>query len=157
MRSQKGRCHRRDKRQRLNRLGSTATLELQIRRQGPDIDKALNTAGLAVSADLPDPPATLSQKPVLLTREQSVRDFTNGDPKQRIIAARQCDDSIASWLQSPWEAGKTRLASRNRYVRLWCVTVNIPADQLLDFDKDGIRSYKDGYSEFTGTRPATKT
>lgn len=141
----------------LNRLGSTATLELQIRRQGPDIDKALNTAGLPVSGDLPDPSATLSPKPVFLTQEQSARDFTNGDPKERIIAARQCDDSIASWLQSPWEADKTRLASRNRYVRLWCVTVNVPADQLLDFDKDGIRSYKDGYSEFIGTRPSTKT
>ncbi|MGF6368988.1 hypothetical protein OKW40_001738 [Paraburkholderia sp. RAU6.4a] len=81
----------------------------------------------------------------------------DGDPKQRIIAARQCDDSIASWLQSPWEADKIRLASRNRHVRLWCVTINIPADQLLDFDKDGIRSYKDGYSEFIGTRPAAKT
>lgn len=34
---------------------------------------------------------------------------------------------------------------------------NVPADQLLDFDKDGIRSSKDGYSEFIVTRPSTKT
>ncbi|MGY6258273.1 hypothetical protein ACXIVK_32925 [Paraburkholderia caledonica] len=141
----------------LNRLGSTATLEFQVRRQGPDIDKALNTAGLPLSADLPDPPATLGPKPVLLAREQSVRDFTNGDTKQHVIAARQCDDSIASWLQSPWEPDKSRLANRNKYVRLWCVTINVPADQLLDFDKDGIRSYKDGYSAFIGARPSTKT
>jgi hypothetical protein len=141
----------------LNRMGSTATLELQIRREGSDIDKSLTIAGLALSADLPEPASTHNPKPVLLTREQSVRDFANGDPQQPIIAARQCDDSIASWLRSPWEAEKSRLANRNKYVRLWCVTVNVPADQLLDFDKDGTRSYKGGYSEFIGRQPATKT
>ncbi|MFM0741840.1 hypothetical protein PQQ51_31805 [Paraburkholderia xenovorans] len=141
----------------LNRMGSTATLELQIRREGPDIDRSLTVAGFALSADLQDPPATRNPKPVLMTREESAHDFANGDPQQRVIAARQCDDSIASWLQSPWETEKSRLANRNKYVRLWCVTVNVPADQLLDFDKDGTRSYTGGYSEFIGRRPATKT
>ncbi|KWO42527.1 hypothetical protein WT97_02620 [Burkholderia sp. MSMB1459WGS] len=141
----------------LNRMGSTATLEFQIRREGPAIDKVLESAKLSTSADVVDPVGNGSPRPIILTSLQSVDDFTRGNPQQGIIAARRCDASIASWLRSPWEQQSSQSAARTKYVRLSCVTINVPTDQLIDFDKDGTRSYKGGYSEFIARRPSSKT
>lgn len=141
----------------LNRMGSTATLEFQIRREGPAIDKALESANLSTSADVPDPVGNDSPRPTILASTQSADDFTGGNPQQHIIAARRCDASIASWLRSPWEQRTSQPADRTKYVRLSCVTINVPADQLIDFDKDGTRSYRGGYSEFIARRAPSKT
>ncbi len=141
----------------LNRMGSTATLEFQVRREGPAIDKALEAAKLSTSADVMDPVGNGRTQPPILASAQSADDFMGGNPQQGIIAAHRCDASIASWLRSPWEEQSSQSANHTKYVRLSCVTINIPADQLIDFDKDGTRSYRGGYSEFIAQRASQKT
>lgn len=89
-------------------MGSTATLEFQIRREGAAIDKELKSANLLTSADVLDPLGDGSLRPTILTSAQSADDFTNGDPKRHLIAARRCYASIASWLRSLGNSNRRR-------------------------------------------------
>lgn len=132
----------------LNKMGSTVTLELQVRRG--DLDTPADDHGRPTQNGTHD-----SETPnrVALHAVAGEVDFVIGDRgKQRYIEARKCDEALGSWLKAPRTPEPLRTAEREKYKRMWCVTLNVSKTQFLGDTRDGIRTYRGGYTEFMSVK-----
>ncbi len=149
-------------------LGSSAVLELQVRREGPVAD-ALLKGGVGSDADLAIPGGVLnaaSSMPtgtggatnVLLRAGVTDNDMSTHGKETVLRPARRCDEDTAAWLREPESSKAHQQAMRAKFDRLLCVTFTVQKAELLDYDKDGWRSYRNGYTTFVGvvTPPASK-
>lgn len=145
----------------ISRMGSSPVLELQVRRQGPAIDALLCASKRDPGADLDIPssiaPTALPPGQAGNVIETPLRvgstgeDVTTHGNVTVLHPARRCDEETAAWLLAPATSNADLQANRTKYGRLLCVTITVRKDELLDYDKDGWRSYRNGYSTFVGT------
>jgi len=143
----------------INKLGSDATLELLVRREGSKIDDELKSDGIVPGSDL-TPAEAISHtanadndsKRTLLHTNLDHGDLIYWHKGLRVLGARQCDEVTASWLRAADQTSQAEQRNKEKDLRLRCITITVHKEALLDFDKDGWPSYRNGYSEFLGGR-----
>lgn len=145
----------------ISRLGANATLELLVRREGQRVNDELEAAQLVPDTDITGsvggpPPVSASDSDAprfILHTSLSSGDLFERNDSIHLLHARQCDEIAASWLRVPDHNPQAYRVNHEREIRLWCVRITIRKDALLDYDKDGWRSYRGGYSSLIGQRP----
>lgn len=135
----------------LNRMGTTATLELQVKRdmlEAPTAQikekPAIQTAGSGAGE---------TSSVVTLHVKEDASDYKVTDSGRHWVDARKCDEAQASWLKAPWIAGPARTAAQEKYRQMWCVRLDIPKTQLLSYSRDDVRNYRGGYTVFEKVKP----